>query len=138
MKRHPERSEGPPRHYRGVLQGVEISRFARNDRKGCRPEPYFLSPRGVSRGVPRHWRASGRQIGKLASGGHLEASSRTKCLMGRRPERCEGCLATLGRTWLAVDASLSLGRTKNGGSAGQSRGDFFEQPQTREDICGSP
>ena len=26
------------------------------------------------------------------------------------------------------DASLSHGRTKNGGSAGQSRGDFFEKP----------
>jgi len=41
----------------GAEQGVEISRFARNDREGlapralfCRPE-HSLSPRGASRGV---------------------------------------------------------------------------------------
>ena len=67
--------------------------------------------------------------------------------MGRRPERSEGCLANarqdkrgvarqdkvglLGRTgggvarqdrWRGRGASLMLGRTKNGGSAGQKRG----------------
>jgi hypothetical protein len=42
----------------------------------CRPEPTFLSPRGVSRGVPRHLRASGGQGGKC------------------RPERSEGSLGT--------------------------------------------
>ena len=39
------------------------------------PNPPFMSPRGVSRGVPRHLRASGCQKWK------------------RRPERSEGCLA---------------------------------------------
>jgi len=49
----------------------------------CHPEPTFLSPRGVSRGVPRHLRASGR--------------------------RKRG--ARRGMTRWGVDASLSLGMT---------------------------
>jgi hypothetical protein len=78
--------------------------------------------------------------------------------MNHHPERSEGSLGTdvpredmdglspraeargsLGATHLGTtsrsavpnevrDASLSLGRTKNGRSAGQSRRDFFEQP----------
>jgi hypothetical protein len=78
---------------RGVsnFQRRKVSRYARNEKisrrclatlgttgEECRPEPLFLSPRGVSRGVSLRY----------------------------RPERCEGCLATLGRT-------------KNGRSAGQ-------------------
>jgi hypothetical protein len=56
----------------------------------CHPEPLFLSPRGVSRGVSLRY----------------------------RPERCEGCLATLGRT-------------KNGRSAGQR----WAVPPRRKPRC---
>ena len=51
--RRPERSEGClGTTGGGALQGVEISRFARNDRKGCRPVPTFCRPEAQAEGSP--------------------------------------------------------------------------------------
>jgi hypothetical protein len=59
-----------------------------NDKKK-HAEPLFLSPRAQARGP-----SALTCLGKTSLG----TPSRTKCLMGRRPERSEGCLAKLGRT----------------------------------------
>ena len=82
----------------------------------------LLSPRGVSRGVPRRLHASGRQKGKCASGRHGWAVAPSPLFVA--PNEARGAHG---------GASLSLGRTKKGCSAGQRKDawqegarDFFE------------
>jgi hypothetical protein len=59
-----------PRHYRGRgITGCGDFSLRSKRQKRLLPRVYFLSPRGASRGVS------------------LGTPSRTKCLMGRRPER---------------------------------------------------
>jgi hypothetical protein len=78
VRRRPERSEGCLAIARRV--GDEMLRFAQHDRMEghdrmedvapsptlCVAQSPLLSPRGLSRGVPRRLRASGRHGGKLS------------------------------------------------------------------------
>jgi len=90
----------------------------------CRPEPTFFVAQSEARGLPmkRHTERNKGSLGTgvprndTVGGCHPEPTaedlplgtlSRTKCLMGRRPERSEGCLASLGRT-----KERLLGRTE--------------------------
>jgi hypothetical protein len=91
------------------------------DMDGLAPRaPHFLSPRGVSRGVPR-------------------AYVPREDIPRRHPKRREGpsALACLGKTSQGVvpsevrDASLSLGKTKRGCSAGQKKGWLARQKKGR-------
>jgi len=117
---HPERKRGVPRHWRASGgHGGKLSPLALFCHPGalfCHPEPFFvtpspfLSPRAIFFVTPSPF------------------------LSPRAQARGPSALACLGRTSRdavpseARGASLSLGRTKNGRSAGQCRGDFFEQP----------
>jgi hypothetical protein len=85
---------------RGVSRGVfQLSkrRFLatlETTEKGCHLDPLFVAPSHFfcpperKRGVPRHWRASGKHGGRLSP----RAQARG-LLMKRRAERSEGCLA---------------------------------------------
>jgi hypothetical protein len=117
----------------------------------CRPEPtFFVAPRRQPRG-PSALACLGMTWWEAVAPSPLFChpelpflSSRAHFFVApRRQPRGPSALACLGKTSRnavpndamrdavpseARGASLSLGRTKNGRSAGQCRGDFFEQP----------
>jgi hypothetical protein len=118
--RHPERSEGYLATLGttggGALQWEEISRFARNDRKGLSPRAsFFVTPRRKPRGSLGTYAPREDRVGNVAPRrkprGSLSACAPREDSPGRRPERSGGCLAN-ARQDKARDASLSLGRTE--------------------------